>query len=130
MRYVKTYVMRDEPGFRDEPYIINDDYYRDRLETKITAYNFNGRRENRVANWVQVVKYLMEDEDFGLQLNKNIPRTADLDEKLKSITSPYQRMKTIYKYVQDNMKWDESPGIWAFDGVKSAWKTRREPPVK
>jgi Domain of Unknown Function with PDB structure (DUF3857) len=124
-RYTKTYVMRKEPGFRDESYIINDDFYRDRLETKVTAISIGGKRENRVANWIQVIKYMMEDEDFGVQLKKNIPRTADLDEKLKTITAPYQRMKTIYKYVQDNMQWNEYNGIWAFEGVKSAWKDKK-----
>ena len=124
-RTVQTYSMSNVPAFRDEPYIINEDYYRDHLETKVTAYNIDGKRENRVANWIQVIKYLMEDEDFGIQLKKNIPRTADLDEKLKNIKEPYHRMKTIYKYVQDNMQWNEYTGIWAFDGVKSAWKDKK-----
>ena len=44
---------------------------------------------------------------------------------LKNITVPYQKMKTIYKYVQDNMAWNEYLGIWAFDGVKSAWKDKK-----
>ncbi|MDP4262982.1 MAG: DUF3857 domain-containing protein [Bacteroidota bacterium] len=124
-RYNKTYVMRNVAAFRDEPYIINDDYYRDRLETKIIAWTFDGKRNFRVVNWMDVIKHLMEDDDFGVQLKKNIPRTADLDEKLKTITTPYLRMKTIYKYVQDNMQWNESTGIWALDGVKSAWKDKK-----
>src|SRR5258705_2790149 len=118
-RTIQTYSMSNVPAFRDEPFVINEDYYRDHLTTKITAYNINGIRQNRIANWIQVIKYLMEDEDFGIQLKKNIPRTSDLDEKLKNVKAPYQRMKTIYKYVQDNMKWNEYTGIWAFDGVKS-----------
>ena len=124
-RTVKTYSMSNVPAFRDETFILNEDYYRDHLETKVIAYSIGGRRVSRVVNWVDVVKFLMEDEDFGVQLKKNIPRTADLDEKLKSITAPYQKMKIIYKYVQDNMQWNEYMGIWAFDGVKSAWKDKK-----
>jgi Domain of Unknown Function with PDB structure (DUF3857) len=124
-RVVQTYSMSNVPAFRDEPFILNEDYYRDHLETKVTAFNFSGKWENRSVNWVQVIKYLMEDEDFGVQLKKNIPRTAELDEKLKTIKDPYQKMKTIYKYVQDNMQWNEYEGIWASDGVKSAWKDKK-----
>jgi hypothetical protein len=124
-RTIRTYSMSNIPGLRDEPYIINEDFYRDRLETKIVAYNINGRRENRVLNWLQVIRFLMEDEDFGIQLKKNIPRTADLDEKLKAVKDPYEKMKTIYKYVQDNMQWNEYVGIWAFDGVRAAWKDKK-----
>lgn len=124
-RSITSYSMNKIPAFRDEPFIVNEDYYRDRLETKVTAYNFDGRRTNRVANWIQVIKALLEDEDFGVQLKKNIPRTADLDEKLKTIATQYDKMKTIYKYVQTNMTWNEYNGIWALDGVKSAWKDKK-----
>ncbi|MGZ5222198.1 MAG: hypothetical protein ACXWC7_19080, partial [Chitinophagaceae bacterium] len=117
--------MNKVEAFRNEPYIINEDFYRDRLETKITAYNIDGRRANRVANWLQVIKFLMEDEDFGVQLKKSIPRTADLDELLKNIKLPYDKMKTIYKYVQKNMEWNDYKGIWALEGVKSAWKDKK-----
>ena len=83
--------MTNEPAFRDEPFIINEDYYRDRLETKLIAYPIYGRRESRVVDWLKVIKYLMEDEDFGVQVKKNIPRTAELDAMLKSIVDPYQK---------------------------------------
>ena len=122
---VKTYSMSNVPALRDEPFIINEDYYMDRLETKMTAYYMNGLRKSRIVSWVDVIKFLMEDDDFGVQLKKNIPRTADLDEKLKTINSPYDKMKVIYKYVQENMQWNEYTGIWASDGVKSAWKDKK-----
>jgi hypothetical protein len=124
-RASKLYSMSNVPAFRNEPYIINENYYKDHLETKIVAYPVNGRRESRIINWPKVIKFLMEDEDFGMQLKKNIPRTSELDEKLKGIAAPYEKMKTIYKYVQQNMQWNEYMGIWAFDGVKSAWKDKK-----
>ena len=124
-RTVKIYSMSKIPGLHDEPYIVNEDYYRDHLQTKLIALTVNGRRMSRTATWPQVIKYLMEDEDFGIQIKKTIPRTADLEEMLKTITSSYEKMKTIYKYVQTNMQWDEATGIWALDGVKSAWKSKK-----
>ncbi|MET0635052.1 MAG: DUF3857 domain-containing protein [Chitinophagaceae bacterium] len=124
-RVEKVYSMSDVPGFRDEPFIINENYYRDRLETKVIAYQQNGLRKNNLVNWVQVIRKLMEDEDFGVQIRKNVPRTADLDLKLKTITNPYDRMKTVFQYVQSNMQWNEYYGIWALDGIKSAWKDKK-----
>lgn len=123
---ITTYSMKNIPALKDEPFIFNRDYYSDRIETKVTAiYGSDGKRNSRIINWLDVIKYLMDDEDFGMQLKKNIPRTADLDEKLKTIKNPYDKMKTIYKYVQDNMTWNEYDGIWAFEGVKSAWKDKK-----
>ena len=124
-RVIKTYSMAKVPAFRNEPFIVNEDYYRDRLVTKLSAWYENGTRVNRTANWMQVIKFLMEDEDFGVQVKRNIPRTADLDAKLHMVTDQYQRMRIIHKYVIDNMEWNEYTGIWALDGVRSAWKDKK-----
>lgn len=124
-RTIKTYAITNVPALKDEPFIINEDFYRDRLETKLIAYSINGKREFRGVNWPQIIRFLMEDEDFGVQIKKNIPRTAELDEKLKNITAPYEKMKIIYKYVQNNMEWNDYEGIWALDGVKAAWKDKK-----
>ena len=67
----------------------------------------------------------MEDEDFGLQLKKNIPRTSDLDALLVSVKDPFQKMVIIHDYVRKNMQWNETNSIWALDGVKSAWKDKK-----
>lgn len=124
-RVAHTYIMRNVPGFRDEPFIINEDYYRDRLETKVIAFPVNGVRRSQIVNWIQCIRYLMEDEDFGVQIKKDIPRTSELDQKLKTLSSPYDRMKAVYKYVQENMQWNEYNGIWALDGVKAAWRDKK-----
>jgi len=124
-RTVRTYSMNEVPGLKDEPFMLNKDFYMDHLETKVIALTVNGRRVSFVTNWIQVIKDLMQDEDFGIQLKRNIPRTSDLDDMLKNITDPYQKMKIIYKYVQKNMQWNEYYGIWAMDGVRSAWKDKK-----
>lgn len=125
-RTVRFFSMSNVPALRDEPYILNEDDYMQKIESKTIAYeNSSGRRESIIVNWPQVIRFLMEDEDFGLQIKKEIPRTADLDAQLKSITDPYMRMKTIYQYVKKNMEWNGNPGIWALDGVKAAWKDKK-----
>jgi Domain of Unknown Function with PDB structure (DUF3857)/Transglutaminase-like superfamily len=122
---VNIYTMRDIPALRDEPYISCENDYLQRLEPQIIAVNTNLRRINMVPTWPQVIRNLMEDEDFGLQLKKEIPRTADLDEQLKKINDPFQKMTTIHKYVRKNMEWNGYTSIWALDGVKSAWKEKK-----
>lgn len=124
-RTVRAFTMKNVPGLRDEPYILNEEDYMQKIESKIVAYNSGGRRVNRVINWPWVVKELMEDEDFGLQIKKEIPRTADLDAQLKGVTDQNKRMNIIYEYVRKNMEWNGAEGIWAGDGVKAAWKDKK-----
>ncbi|WP_315822806.1 hypothetical protein [Paraflavitalea speifideaquila] len=34
-------------------------------------------------------------------------------------------METIHNYVRKNMEWNSYGGIWALNGVKSAWKDKK-----
>ncbi len=123
---IQTYTMSNIPALADEPYMSSDEDYLQRLEVKLLAINVPGYpRKSLVYTWPEVIKGLMEDEDFGMQLKKNIPRTQDLDEMLKKLTKPYDKMVTIHEYVRKNMEWNGYDNIWALDGVKSAWKDKK-----
>jgi len=122
---VHTHTIRNLPAFRDEPFISVDDDYLQKLHSTITGYYDGAIYRNMLPNWPGVIKLLMEDEDFGLQLKRNIPRTDDLELALKSLNSPYEKMITIHSYVRRNMEWDGTSSIWALDGVKSAWKEKK-----
>lgn len=124
-REIQSYSMSNIPGLRDEPYISCDQDYLQRLELRPLALNLPTQRIPLTSNWPRVIKDLMEDEDFGVQLKRNIPRTTDLDEQLKTITDPYRRMVAIHEYVRKNMEWNGYPSIWALDGVRSAWKDKK-----
>jgi hypothetical protein len=124
-RTVRFFSMSNVPALRDEPYILNDEDYLQKIESKPVALNVNGTREPLVYVWPKVIRMLLEDEDFGLQIKKEIPRTADLDAQLKNINDQYARMKIIYQYVKKNMEWNGNPGIWALNGVKAAWKDKK-----
>jgi hypothetical protein len=125
-RILQTYSMRNIPALRDEPYISCDRDYLQRIEFRFLAITIPGRpRESLVKNWPDRIKQLMEDEDFGMQLKRNIPRTADLDEQLKNTTDPYRKMVTIHEYVRKNMEWNGYSNIWALNGVRTAWKDKK-----
>jgi hypothetical protein len=124
-RTVEYFSMKDIPAFRQEPYMLNEEDYLERIETRLLALNYDYQRISLTTTWPKIIKNLMDDEDFGTQLKKEIPRTADLDEQLSKISDPYERMRTIHEYVRKNMTWNGYSGIWAFDGVKNAWKDKK-----
>lgn len=124
-RNIQIYSMKNIPALRDEPYISCDNDYLQRLELRFLAVNYPSYRESLVKTWPERIKTLMEDEDFGVQLKRNIPRTADLDEQLKNVTDPYYKMKIIHAYVRRNMEWNGKSNIWAEAGVRAAWKDKK-----
>lgn len=123
---VSKYIMKNIPALRDEPFILNEDDYLQRLDTRLVAINPRfGNREVFLKSWPEVIKDLIMDPDFGDQVKKNIPHTQDLDSALRGIKDPYLKMKTIHHYVQKHMEWNGYANIWAMSGVKSAWSDKK-----
>ncbi len=120
------YVMENLPALRDEEYMTCREDYLQKLKFKPTALNLPDMpRINLLKTWPGIVRDLMEDEDFGKQLKRNIPRTSDLDAMIVPVTDPYTRMCIIHKYVRNNMVWNNYDNIWALEGVRSAWKDKK-----
>lgn len=125
-RNIKTFTMNNVPALRDEAFISCDEDYLQQVTPLMVAVDLPGEpRRNLLRTWPGIIKELMEDEDFGVQLKKNIPRTSDLDALLKPVTDPYKKMVIIHDYVRKSMKWDDIYSIWALDGVKAAWKDKK-----
>lgn len=124
LRTIKVFSMQNIPALRDEQYITCENDYLQRVESWITAYYYQGRRWPLMKTWPEVAKMMLEHDDLGMQLKKEIPRTEDLDQQLKSLTDPYHKMAVIHKYVRTNMRWDGVDNYWAASGVKSAWKDK------
>ncbi len=125
-RNIKKYEIREVPALRDEAYISCDKDYLQQLEPYLISLDLPGQlSQNLVRKWPRIVQNLIDDEDFGVQLKKNLPRTSDLDAMLVNVNDPYRKMQIIYNYVRKNMQWNESYGIWALQGVKPAWKDKK-----
>lgn len=119
------YAMQNVPAFVDEAFMSNKWDYLQRLELQIVKLSFSGIPDiSFVKTWPEIIKDLIDDEDFGRQLKKDLPRTSELDIELAKITDDVKKMKLIHAYVRNNMKWNDRESIWALDGVKKAWKDK------
>lgn len=128
-RDIKIYTMNNIPALRDEPYISCDDDYLQRIDMRLLAFNPSASpRIPFVHPWPEIIKSLMESEDFGVQLKRNIPHTADLDEALKKLNDPYAKMTTIHEYVRKNMQIEDYSNIYTNSGVRSAWNSKKGTP--
>ena len=125
-RNVKTYSLTNIPAFIEEPYISCKEDYLQQVVPYLLSVDIPGLpTQNLKRTWSSVIKTMMQDEDFGVQLSKNIPHTGELDALLVNISDPYKKMCIIHEYVKKNMLWNNMYGIWASDGVKAAWKDKK-----
>lgn len=117
----KWYILRNIPGIKEEPYSAGTKDYTQRIEFKLSSINTPTFNQDFRTTWPKIIEELLEDEDFGKVLKKNLKGNSELYAQLVSIGSVKERIRTIYKYVQRNMQWDESHGIYSFTGIKDAW---------
>ncbi|MBC7904351.1 MAG: DUF3857 domain-containing protein, partial [Gemmatimonadaceae bacterium] len=124
-RQIRTYVMTDIPGLRDEPYISCIYDYLQRIELNFLAAKFSGmQRQNLTPTWGQLTDRLNQHNDFGMQFYKNLSGTEELDAQLATVKDPLRRMKMVYNYVRKNMACSDRDNYLANEGMKNAWKEK------
>lgn len=118
----RTYIVRNVRALKEEPYMSAAKDYLQRVVFQLSQIDYgNGDIVNVRSSWPKLTEELLQDEDFGLQLKKNIPHTGALDDSLKLIKNDFKKMVYIYNYVQRNMNWNGAESIYSSDGIKSAW---------
>jgi hypothetical protein len=118
----RTYTLRNIAALRDEPFMRAEKDYLQRVVSQLSRIDYpSGEIVQVMSSWPKLTKELMEDEDFGLQLKKNLPHTKELDDSLKNVTGDYQKMVLIHDYVRRNMNWNGNESIYSSQGIKSAW---------
>jgi len=118
----RTFTLKNVPALRDEPYMGAEKDYLQRIVSQLNSIVYpNGEVEEIQSTWPKLTDDLLADEDFGLQLKKNLPHTKSLDDSLKNVGDDYHKMIIIHDYVRRNMNWNGRESIYSSDGIKSAW---------
>jgi hypothetical protein len=115
------YTMRNIPGLKNEPFSSGREDFLQRIEFQLSAVNTDGFLKEIRNTWPKIIDELLDDEEFGGVIKKNIKGTGDLDTLLSASTSVKEKIRIVYNYVQRNMQWNEYYGFIANDGIRNAW---------
>jgi hypothetical protein len=113
---VKSMIMNNVPGLDREPYMSCSKDYLQRVDFQLRAVNNN----QILTTWPALTERLLEDDDFGAQIRKNVLKNLPLEEEIKLLKSNYHKMNAVYNFIKKNIAWDGNEGIWCKSGVKSA----------
>ena len=118
----RTYTLKNAAALKDEPFMGAAKDYLQRVVFQLSEIVYpDGQQDEIMSTWKKITDELLDDEDFGDQIKKNIPHTGVLDDSLKLLQGDYKKMLAIYRYVQQNMNWNGEEGIYTSGGIKSAW---------
>ena len=113
------------PALKQEGYVNNIDNYRASIQYELAKSEFVGSTTTLYAtSWEAVAKKIYEDDDFGLQLNKNNYFEDDLKAVIANAGNDSQKTMTIFNYVKNRMAWDQNYGYYCKKGVKNAYKEK------
>lgn len=116
--------MSNIAALREEPFMDAKTDYLQKVEFQLSGYSSRfGGRTRYMTTWEELSRELMQNPNFGGQINKNISADILLSE-LNSLNSPYDKMKLIYRYVQKNIHIRGNKTIYVEDGVKEAFRNK------
>ena len=72
----KTYILKNIPALREEPFMGAEKDYLQRVVSQLQRIIYpTGEIEEVMSTWPKLTKDLLDEEDFGVQLKKNLPHT-------------------------------------------------------
>ncbi|MFD2557262.1 DUF3857 and transglutaminase domain-containing protein [Sphingobacterium tabacisoli] len=121
-----TYFMEGIPAFKAEAYMLAPKNYISAVSFELEEMAMSGGGvKSFTKKWSDVDRELMTDKDFGGQLKK----TNLLEEMLtKSGDTSYNQLdkaKNVFKWVQQNIKWNNTYGKYAQNGIEDALKNKK-----
>jgi hypothetical protein len=123
----KVFTMENIPSLGPEPFMSAFKDYLQHVEFKLSSIRVPGQPEMTYnTSWKRINDDLLARNDFGAQLDKNVPNTEDLDAQLVPVGDSLARMTLVYNYVRHHME-HQATGNDRFsqEGVKSAWEARK-----
>ncbi len=113
---IKRFVMTNIPGLDKEPYMSCNKDYLQRVDFQLRAINQQPIRQT----WDALINELMEDDDFGVQIRKNVLNHLPIEDELKKLKTEYEKVTTLLAYVRRNVPWNGSSFFVCEKGVKHA----------
>lgn len=98
------WVMKNVPALKQESYTSTVDNHIAKINFQLSEYRMPLTPKNVMGTWPEVCKSLLQDEDFGAQLNKDNGWLNDaMGEALHGAASDLDKARNIFAYVRDNM---------------------------
>lgn len=123
---VKTYSLKNVPALRAESYVNNMDNYRAGVLFELVSINLPGSAPRYFSqSWKDVAERIGNSDDYEDQLDKTKSFDDILDPILVNQTSQVDKMKTLFKYVKDNITWNGIDGKYFYNGIRKTLKEKK-----
>ena len=117
--------MKNVGGLRGEPYMDARGDYLQRIVFQLSEYQtYYGTRKKYANSWAELGRELSLDEDFGRATEKNVRGSDELMNQVKTKETEYEKMITIFSFIQKNFSWNGIYSKYSMEGLKNVWDKR------
>ncbi len=111
------------PAIKDEPFSGNIDNYMSGIRYELShTTNSSFTTEKYANNWESVVEKIFSYSSFGDQIIKTKYFKKEIDELISSTSNTTERVKLIFSYAKNKIKWNGEYRIYTDVGVKRAYE--------
>ena len=122
---VDTKVMVNVPSVPDEPYMssFHDNVQAIRFQL-VSIRPIRGFEHVGSDTWAKVGGSLIDDDDFGGQLNRTLSNEEEIITKAKALKTEDEKVAFVFNTVKNAMKWNGNDRWYTIDGTKKAWENK------
>lgn len=120
-----SYIMQKLPGIRNEPYMSAVTDYVQRLEFQLSQLDYgDGRIRDLRVKWSDVIEDLLKNDDFGKQLEADIPGTESIITEARTLPDTASRIQFLHNTVRDMMNWNKDDDFMTDAGISKAFSMK------
>lgn len=107
------YYAENVSAIKEENFITTLDDYVSKISFELTSTSFpDGGYKDYTSTWKKIASELMEQETFGGFIKRKNYDKNLLSSILKGETDSAKKMKLIFNYVKEQVKWDDKYGVY------------------
>lgn len=120
------YFLNNIPALKEESYVDNIENYRAGVMFELVSIELPGTYPRSYArSWSDVAKTIGNSDDYKHKLDKTNSFKKELENLISETLSDVEKMKLIFKYVKENIKWNGIDGKSFYYGIKKALKEKK-----
>lgn len=120
-----NYKLENIPAIKNESFTNNIKNYTSSIVLELAMTKFpNQMTQTYSTDWETVTKKIYDFSGFGPELNKVGYFENDINELLKGVTSPAEKLGLVFSFVKNRMNWNEMYGYSTQNGVRKAYQDK------
>lgn len=119
---ITNYFAKDIKAVVEEKYVNNIENYYGKIQHELQTIRMPEKAPEQIAkSWEDVGRTISQDNDFGGELKKFEYFTPDVKSIIKNLSTEEEKLKALFKFVQQRMNWNGRYGYYAKKGVDVAY---------